>query len=616
MGLLKRIFSIGSKKGKKSRQQQFANPDIQTAAVEEQEHEAVVGRLLRSSSSRYAVVAEVDYSSLPPLPHPINHVIPTPAASTVSLTSTAPSQRGTYTVKVLERKQDALTEFPHANRHLDEETATTPPRQSKSSKTDSLAESPILRLRSDPSVVSLLELYDEHGRLPNQAFSNSPPPTAWKKERPQRRRTGSTLRQLLGNPPSLKSRNGNDPTSMGDISWAERFLGETESMVSSSSIDPPSPRTPTATLSHRPHDITISTDHNHSISALENPAISSMTVELSLTSEHTNTEIPSTSTLRAKTPQSAAEVFDFLTERRRSQRSGLHSRYDTNHESLSRFSSDNSFEFVPPNTLSDFGYIQDDAYTSEGEAQDATLKSRPSQIPLPARILTRSSTDDNYLTRRPEDRAHMPVSSYHTNGNDVMVLMTDPTTVIVTAPTPSSTRNAVSPARRQRSSQTKKGSPPRSIGYRSTPKARRHPSSNNTIPNNQYRGHRSQHKSSPKRSNSTSLVDSNVMRPAERQHTRQKRSNTLTKLYECDKENSLLTVRPELTSTPIRSSSTSRLLHRSALNMEAYRIPASTSSLDLSPLAQELMRLARQRTHDDEQGRRNTSAIPRRTVRI
>jgi hypothetical protein len=66
-------------------------------------------------------------------------------------------------------------------------------------------------------------MYDEHGRIPAKAFSNSPP-SPQKQGRAQTQRSGSTLRQLLGNPPSLISRTGND-ASEGDISWAERFLG-------------------------------------------------------------------------------------------------------------------------------------------------------------------------------------------------------------------------------------------------------------------------------------------------------------------------------------------------------------------------------------------------------
>ena len=84
----------------------------------------------------------------------------------------------------------------------------------------------MIRLRLDPSVASLIDLYDEHGKLSSNAFSNSPPSSPVKEGRAQCRRNGSTLRQLLGAPTSsLNSRHGNDSGSEGgDISWAERFL--------------------------------------------------------------------------------------------------------------------------------------------------------------------------------------------------------------------------------------------------------------------------------------------------------------------------------------------------------------------------------------------------------
>ena len=66
MGFLKRIFSIGSKKGKKCPQTIKVDSELR-GIREEEEHEANVGRLLRSSSTRYAVVSELDYTSLPPL---------------------------------------------------------------------------------------------------------------------------------------------------------------------------------------------------------------------------------------------------------------------------------------------------------------------------------------------------------------------------------------------------------------------------------------------------------------------------------------------------------------------------------------------------------------------
>jgi hypothetical protein len=65
-------------------------------------------------------------------------------------------------------------------------------------------------------------MYDDHGRLPAEAFSNSPP-SPEKHGRPQKKRGGSTLRELLGGSSSPGSKV--DSAVESDISWAERFLG-------------------------------------------------------------------------------------------------------------------------------------------------------------------------------------------------------------------------------------------------------------------------------------------------------------------------------------------------------------------------------------------------------
>ena len=75
MGLLKRLLSFGSKKNKKERPPIVHNvpvPDlpwtaVTTIAANEEEHEAAVGRLLRSSSARFAESSELNYATLPPL---------------------------------------------------------------------------------------------------------------------------------------------------------------------------------------------------------------------------------------------------------------------------------------------------------------------------------------------------------------------------------------------------------------------------------------------------------------------------------------------------------------------------------------------------------------------
>lgn len=74
MGLLKRLFSIGSKKNKKQRPPVDQDvppmpeqPWAEIRPVVDEEHEAAVSRLLRSSSARYVEASELDYATLPPL---------------------------------------------------------------------------------------------------------------------------------------------------------------------------------------------------------------------------------------------------------------------------------------------------------------------------------------------------------------------------------------------------------------------------------------------------------------------------------------------------------------------------------------------------------------------
>ncbi len=73
MGLLKRLFSLGSKKNKKQRSPIVHNTPIpeqpwsEIRVVDDEEHEAAVSRLLRSSSARFVETAMLDYTTLPPL---------------------------------------------------------------------------------------------------------------------------------------------------------------------------------------------------------------------------------------------------------------------------------------------------------------------------------------------------------------------------------------------------------------------------------------------------------------------------------------------------------------------------------------------------------------------
>ena len=72
MGFLKRFFSLGSRKSTKRKEPRTAQSATQrrTGRREESwqhEQEGDVTRLLRSSSTHFNVVKEVDYTTLPPL---------------------------------------------------------------------------------------------------------------------------------------------------------------------------------------------------------------------------------------------------------------------------------------------------------------------------------------------------------------------------------------------------------------------------------------------------------------------------------------------------------------------------------------------------------------------
>ena len=115
---------------------------------------------------------------------------------------------------------------------MDHDTSDDEPTGSGTTKRPTITprdQNRLLRLRQDPSVVSLLNMYDSYGCLDNKVFSNSPVKDGQSEEdqvyavgRPQHQRRGSTLRQLMGKPESEAQPNSS--RSEGEISWAERFL--------------------------------------------------------------------------------------------------------------------------------------------------------------------------------------------------------------------------------------------------------------------------------------------------------------------------------------------------------------------------------------------------------
>ncbi|EDR14018.1 uncharacterized protein LACBIDRAFT_305368 [Laccaria bicolor S238N-H82] len=645
MGLLKRLFSIGGKKNKKKRHEIIHNvplpeqsgPGLRT--IDEEEHEAAVGRLLRSSSTRFAVVSEVDYASLPPLPHPINDVIQPPAASSVSLASSTISQRGTYSVTVHTRKRHTSTEFSNTNRELDDRL-TTPSRNNDQNPIKLLhQDSRALGLRSDPSVASLLDMYDEHGRLPSKAFSNSPPSPP-RQERVQCRRNGSTLRQLLGAPSSLTSRKGSDnhSTTEGDISWAERFLGETDGSSINSSIGPYTP-TPDNQFSNEPseryndYDISISNDDNFSANLFENPAISSMDVELSITSDSsqmfgTSKPLNPYGSSDPMTPQRASQVFSFLTQNRQSKQfddperplPDLPSAFSSpssegaasRNAHPSRFSPDSSMDSAfDPSTIQFKNYHIPRQISSTEPSNPTQLSCMAPPAPRSSIIgLFQGSTSEmtpaqKALAVSPDDQGEIP------NARKVKVLMSGPTKVIVTAPTPSA--NHETPSRVPR-------------GPRSLLRKR----SSHSI--------KEERPTLVERSNSTALSsDSYTALPARRKghrRTASLRSTSTSSLIENDipltqesarapparfteKENNKgLSVASDIPLTPLRSNNAmvgrTSSLFRTAVHQGTFRppvgmTPSPTSSSEMSPVGRQLMLDVRQQRMKAREAERERS---------
>ncbi|KAL0577914.1 hypothetical protein V5O48_004079 [Marasmius crinis-equi] len=701
MGLFKRILSLGSKKSKKKRPEIVHSAQVDEVgcpsrpqASTEEDTEVAVNLLLRSSSTRYAVVAEMDCTSLPPLPHPINNFLSTPSESTTSLESTNITRRGTYSVKVHPREQHTPRRKEAA---VSQEDMTTSQALLREPDGDA---SQLIRLRRDPSVASLLDLYDEHGQLPAQAFSDSPE----KRGRAQTKRSGSTLRQLLGHP----SRTDVDATE-GDISWAERYLGEGSSAASSMSslalrtpdnFDYTFPETHNH-LSHdnAQHEITLSSDND--LSSHLNPTISSMEVELSMDSQRSERIPDRVETLPyqnpdpktpsrasqifgfltekrrshapqdcdrslpdppsafsspseahldggkspymnqdSKTPMRASQIFSFLTERRRSrppedcERSlpDLPSVFSSPSDKdtsegfpPSHFSSDHSVEItsssshipatpIPITTLDTFGHHRTHAISYDPFESRSTPQQRPSsyvssRAPSPLDVGPVSEKDSQDGSEPGVAQGDVSAAEL-TQVRKVKVIMTIPTKVIVTAPTPSN-----NPEHNRPPTRIPRG--PRSLHKRrssSSMKEKEYRPSlldrSNSAASAQISDPFTPVISRPRklqRSSSSNSMNCSDCLSGEQRKTdkhRKHRKPTPTGLREAlQKENSLgLSVKNDVPSTPIRTNSSRSSLFRAVVTPSSFKPPAGmapspASSSELSPVGRQMMMEARNTKH-------------------
>ncbi|EJD07341.1 uncharacterized protein FOMMEDRAFT_164336 [Fomitiporia mediterranea MF3/22] len=232
----------------------FRSADKPRKKSEDQDADAAVSRLLRSSSARYNVVKQTDVADLPPLPHPINTVS---SRSTSALTITPSNTvslkaRGSYRVTVHKRQQLSTTVFPNAYPPLTPRrpgiahTSTpnllatcsvsdNPTAVAASTSTSALVDprkisftprdaNRLSCLRQDPSVVSLVNMYDDHGQLAENAFANTPAvPRRKIKLRKSRRK--STFTELLGCEGSAEA----------DLLWAESCIAQLGAIASNNS---------------------------------------------------------------------------------------------------------------------------------------------------------------------------------------------------------------------------------------------------------------------------------------------------------------------------------------------------------------------------------------------
>ena len=500
----------------------------------------------------------------------------------------------------------------------------------------------MLRLRLDPSVASLLDLYDEYGKLSSDAFSNSPPSSPVKEGRAQCRRNGSTLRQLLGAPTtsSLSSRHENDSGSEGgDISWAERFLAyvdapvipqylmrfldsETESASSASSIGLHMPNTPRGECER---DISFNTDGDLSGNAPENPAISSMEVELSMTTdisqdlENLNKNSPYMNN-NPSTPQRASQVFGFLTRGKQSKPveeierslpelpSAFSSPSDENvsHDNFESHFSDNSSDLTfAASRISTMPASFSDDISRISRARSILSTHVPFSLDRPASQELRSTfSDDSHDPHVPANLDALDAENTFNDvsalkQNDIKVIMNGPTKVIVTAPTPSANHEA--------SSRIPRG--PRAFPRRSSSSVKHKRSAFVELAN----------------STSSSNMDPFTAVPSRRRTQTHHRSNPQNPLVSVSrknwdgptdyiskpiklistapqqKENQLsLSVRQEIPATPFRSNTTgSRSLFRSVVHQGMSRppvgmTPSPASSSEMSPVGRQIMMDVRQ----------------------
>ena len=400
---------------------------------------------------------------------------------------------------------------------------------------------------------------------------------------------------------------------------------ETESASSASSIGLHMPNTPRGECKHE-RDISFNTDGDLSGSAPENPAISSMEVELSMTTdisqdlENLDKNSPYMNN-NPSTPQRASQVFGFLTRGKQSKPveeierslpelpSAFSSPSDENF-SRDRFEShlsDNSSDLAF--AVSRTSTMPASLYGDTSRVSQSSLSTHvPFSMDRPASQELRSAfSDDSHDLHVPANLDAPDAENLFNNNvaapkqNDIKVIMNGPTRVIVTAPTPSANHEA--------SSRILRG--PRSIPGRSSSSVKRRRSAlvelanSSSSPNadpftavpSRRRTQTHQHHRNSSQKSSVSISRKNWDGPTDYISRPTKLISTAPQ----QKENQLsLSVRQELPATPIRSNTTgSRSLFRSVVHQgmslpPVGMTPSPASSSEMSPVGRQIMMDVRQ----------------------
>jgi hypothetical protein len=382
------------------------------------------------------------------------------------------------------------------------------------------------------------------------------------------------------------------------------------------------------------------------MSTVDNPAISSMEVELSIGSnssvnldsvvEGNGPYINSTS----RSPKRASQVFTFLTQKRQSSIHDDAGRYLPKAFSMSRSSSAGSSMLsqqiynaseisgdssnIPATPIPKRNDTRIPQYAAHSRRHSSSLNvftstRIPSPIPDRPRSAASHAGSDRFscCDDIPENET-IHRDKEHTN--EVKVLMTGPTKVIVTAPTPSGSHGT--PSRIPRGSRM----PPKK---RSSSSIKQRPlltecsnsgSSSSASTKDGYTHISRPYKQRRRRTSSSSsrVRGISVSRGTERNKGKPDAVSKKGSLYTREKENrSALSVKTDLPSTPIRShSSTSdtRSLFRAIVTPGGCHLPSApnsspASSSELSPVGRQLMMDVRQqrikaREAERERGKR------------